>query len=189
MPVKRPTKEAQIRVRELREVRAGDLVPNPKNWRMHPTAQKRALSAVVSEIGIADVLLARETDDGKLMLIDGHMRQSMDPEQIWPVAILDLSEEEADKLLLTLDPIAGLAKTDEGAVANLLAGMQASNEAFADLVDSLHEKPEKLRSLDPSPKLGDVEFRVVVDCKNEADQAELMARFEKEGLVCRPLMS
>ena len=34
------------RVVELRRVVAGDLVPNPKNWRRHPKAQRDALSGL-----------------------------------------------------------------------------------------------------------------------------------------------
>src|SRR6516165_1845933 len=42
------------RIRELRRVRARDLVSNPRNWRVHPKAQGRALRALLSEIGYAD---------------------------------------------------------------------------------------------------------------------------------------
>jgi hypothetical protein len=38
------------RIKELRRVRAADLVPNPKNWRRHPKAQSDALSALLAEI-------------------------------------------------------------------------------------------------------------------------------------------
>ena len=34
------------RIKDLRRVRAGDLVPNPKNWRRHPRAQANALGAL-----------------------------------------------------------------------------------------------------------------------------------------------
>ena len=34
------------RIKELRYVRAGDLIPNPKNWRRHPKAQRDALRAI-----------------------------------------------------------------------------------------------------------------------------------------------
>jgi hypothetical protein len=35
------------RIRELRTVRAGDLVPNPRDWRTHPQAQQDALRGVL----------------------------------------------------------------------------------------------------------------------------------------------
>lgn len=52
------------RIKELRNVRAGDLSPCPRNWRTHPAAQVAALQGVLSEIGYADALLARELPDG-----------------------------------------------------------------------------------------------------------------------------
>jgi hypothetical protein len=42
------------RIRELRRVRARDLLANPKNWRVHPKAQSAALRGLLSEIGYAD---------------------------------------------------------------------------------------------------------------------------------------
>src|SRR5260221_3407006 len=62
------------RIKELRRVPAAQLQPNPKNWRTHPKAQQDALKAILAEVGYADALLARETDTGRLMLIDGHLR-------------------------------------------------------------------------------------------------------------------
>src|SRR5437879_5041884 len=62
------------RIKELRRVRARDLVPNPKNWRVHPKVQRRALRALLTEVGYADALIARELPDGRLQLIDGHLR-------------------------------------------------------------------------------------------------------------------
>jgi hypothetical protein len=61
------------RVKSLVRVRAGDLLPNPKNWRRHPAQQADALRGILAEVGFADALLARETPKG-LMLIDGHLR-------------------------------------------------------------------------------------------------------------------
>ena len=47
------------RVKELRSIRARDLVSNPKNWRTHPPAQERALRDLLGELGYADALLAQ----------------------------------------------------------------------------------------------------------------------------------
>ncbi len=40
-----------------------------------------------------------------------------------------------------------------------------------------------------APQLGALEYRVIVECEDEAQQAELLARFEAEGLTCRALIS
>jgi len=52
------------RIKELRRVPASELIPNPKNWRVHPTAQQDALRGVLAEVGYADALIARETPAG-----------------------------------------------------------------------------------------------------------------------------
>src|SRR5271169_178149 len=67
------------RIKELRRFRAKDLLPNPKNWRRHPKAQVEALRDLLAEVGYADALLVRELADGRLMLIDGHLRAETTP--------------------------------------------------------------------------------------------------------------
>jgi hypothetical protein len=47
------------RVKELRRVRASELLPNPRNWRIHGREQAAALRGLLGEIGYADALLAR----------------------------------------------------------------------------------------------------------------------------------
>ena len=49
------------RIKELRRVPASELIPNLKNWRTHPQAQRDALRGVLAEIGFVDALIARET--------------------------------------------------------------------------------------------------------------------------------
>jgi len=125
------------RVRDLRRVRAGDLVPSPENWRTHPQSQQDALRGVLKEIGYADALLARELPDGRLALLDGHMRQSLDPEQVVPVLVLDLDEAEGHKLMLTLDPLAALATANAEALAALLAEVETGDAAVQAMLDEL----------------------------------------------------
>lgn len=108
------------RIKSLRRIRAGDLIPNPANWRMHSDAQRSALRGVLEKIGYADAVLARETKDG-LMLIDGHLRCSETPDEKVPVLVLDVTEEEAKVLLATIDPLAAMAEADAGKLDALLA--------------------------------------------------------------------
>jgi hypothetical protein len=42
---------------------------------------------------------ARELPDGRLQLIDGHLRAETTLDDVVPVLVLDVIEEEADKLL------------------------------------------------------------------------------------------
>lgn len=129
------------RIKELRRVRAGDLKPSPKNWRKHSDSQRTALQGVLSEIGYADALLARELPDGSLELCDGHLRQSLDLNQEVPVLILDLDESEAAKLLATLDPLAGMAEVDDEKLATLLAEIETENDGLCDMLAAM-AKPQ-----------------------------------------------
>src|SRR5262245_16178937 len=123
------------RIRELRRVPASALRPNPKNWRTHPKAQREALQGVLAEIGYADALLARELEDGSLELIDGHLRAETTPDQEVPVLLLDVTEDEAAKLLATLDPLAAMAGASAEQYARLIADFGDTNEAVAALLE------------------------------------------------------
>ena len=83
------------RIKCHRRVRAGDLVPHELNFRLHPEHQKAALQALYAEVGFARSLLAYETADGRLKLIDGHLRRDLDTDMEVDVEILDVTEEEA----------------------------------------------------------------------------------------------
>ena len=108
------------RIKALRFVKASELAPDPRNPRRHPAAQRAALQAMLSDVGIADAVIARETSGG-LVLIDGHLRADLDPDQILPVLVTDLDEEEAGKVLATLDPLSAMADVDNDALARLIA--------------------------------------------------------------------
>jgi DNA modification methylase len=125
------------RVKELRRVRAGDLIPHPKNWRLHPKAQQEALRGVLAEIGYADALLARELEGGGLQLIDGHLRAETTPDMEVPVLVLDVTEEEACKLLATLDPLAGMAEADPAKLEALIAEVSTDSAAVAAMLEQL----------------------------------------------------
>ena len=126
------------RIKEFRRVKASDLLPNPKNWRTHPKAQQDALRSVLAEIGYADAVIAYETKNG-LMLIDGHLRADTTPDSEVPVLVLDVNEEEADKLLVVLDPLSAMAGADIHKMDELLRGLDFQNEALREMISKTHE--------------------------------------------------
>jgi hypothetical protein len=146
------------RIKELRQVKASELLPNPRNWRKHPTGQADALRGALSEIGYADALIAYETPEG-LMLIDGHLRAETTPDMEVPVLITDLNEDEANKLLITLDPLSAMADTNQDALTALVEQVEIGNEslraAIANLLLEDNAMPDLLVPPDEFPSYDD----------------------------------
>jgi len=179
------------RIKELRRVPANQLRPNPKNWRAHPQNQQDALRGVLAEIGYADALVARELPDGSLELIDGHLRAEITPDQEVPVLVLDVDDEEAAKLLAVLDPLAGLAETNQDALDKLLADVETENEALQAVLDDLGAAGDVALDDEPQDPPAEVDiaetFQVVVECRDEADQKAVFEQLTAEGRKCRLL--
>ena len=141
------------RIKELRRVPASDLIPNARNWRTHPQAQQDALRGVLAEIGIADAVLAREDEQGNLCLIDGHLRTETLGNEIVPVLILDVDEVEADKILLTLDPLAAMAEADNARLRELMEEFDTSSPALQQMMADLAEEFGVLDGDQPSGEI------------------------------------
>jgi ParB-like chromosome segregation protein Spo0J len=180
------------RIRELRRLPASELRPNPRNWRTHPPAQRDALQGVLAEIGYADALLARELADGSLELIDGHLRAETTPQCVVPVLVVDLSEEEADKLLLTLDPLARLAETDAARLAELLSHVEFKSRGVEQLLDQLAQAAAGAETaLDGAAEPAEISipesYQVVIQCTDEDDQQRVFEQMRAQGYRCRVL--
>mgnify|MGYP005814882021 CR=1 FL=1 len=142
----------QDRVTEMRLVPADQLIANPANWRRHPQAQQRALAAVLDEVGFAGAVIAREDEDGGLVIIDGHARAEMVGEATVPVLVTDLTEAEADVVLATYDPIGAMAQKDHEAFATLAARIDTANETLLGLLDRTKDgdtDPDEVPDLSP----------------------------------------
>jgi hypothetical protein len=129
--------EFRDRVKEFRRVPARDLRANPRNWRTHPKEQHEALRGILKEVGWASALVARELPDGSLMLIDGHLRADAAEDEEVPVVVVDVSEQEAEKLLLSMDPLAALADSNAQALDGLLRDVQTGESALAKVWEDL----------------------------------------------------
>ncbi|HEV8069595.1 MAG TPA: ParB N-terminal domain-containing protein [Planctomycetaceae bacterium] len=188
MNIKRPI--IRDRIRELRRVRASELLPNPRNWRLHPASQRAALEGVLSEIGFADALLARELPDGRLELVDGHLRAETAPNQLVPVLVLDVDEDEANKILLTLDPLAAMADACQEQLDLLLREVETDSAAVESMLAELAADAGIASESLPLSTPDYVErFCVMIECASEAEQSALLARLETEGLECRALIA
>lgn len=185
------------RIKKHVRLRAGELVPHEMNPRRHPDFQRRALEAVYDEVGIARSLLAYELPDGRLKLIDGHLRASLDPDQEVLVEVLDVTEDEARVLLLTYDPLVALAEYDDSVLNDLRAMTATESAVLAELWSQIEtnnrfvdESLAATREGQPSATKPPAEqWLVLIECADEAEQRRLLERFQTDGLRCKPLMS
>jgi hypothetical protein len=177
-------------VRHVR-VRAGTLVPHELNPRVHSEAQRQALQALYEEIGFARSLLAYPLADGRLKLIDGHLRASMDPEQEVDVEVVDVTDAEARALLLAIDPLAQLAGYASDTLEKLRAVVEADSAAVKSLWKTLQEasrRTERAMRREEKEVLPEQYF-VLIECADEEEQRSLLERFAAEGLKCQAKMS
>ncbi len=120
-----------------------------------------------------------------------HLRRDLDPDMEVEVEVLDVTEDEARTLLLSIDPLAALAETQ-----------QQLRDQLQELVPDV---PEELRfawqatthsaiESPPSPTgwakptIAE-QYAVLVTCRDETQQIELLRRFQQEGLECKALLS
>jgi hypothetical protein len=175
------------RIKELRRVPASQLRPNPRNWRLHPENQQAALRGLLNEIGYADALLARELPDGTLELIDGHLRAAETPDEVVPVLVLDVNQQEADVILATHDPLAGMAETDREQLDALLGELQAEDAAVQAMLEGLSNREKSGTGSSREVEVPEA-YQVVVECGGESVQREVYERLTSEGFRCRLLM-
>jgi hypothetical protein len=128
--------------------------------------------------------------DGRLKLIDDHLRRDIDPDMEVDVENLDL-KDEARTLLLSIDPLAALAQTQEQLRDRLLdlapvvsPDLQAAWEAAANAAVGPPYEPNK-----EGAPMGPEQWLVLITCRDEPHQVELLKRFQTEGLDCRALLS
>lgn len=116
-PRKSSGRSAGAAIWKNRIVRYGTAYPsalaaNPKNWRVHPTYQKDAMTGLLSTIGwIQDVIVNQRTG----FVLDGHLRVALaiqHNQPIVPVKYVDLTDAEEDEVLLTFDPVGALAEVN-----------------------------------------------------------------------------
>jgi hypothetical protein len=176
------------RIKEFRRVPARDLLDHDGNPRRHPQAQRDALRGVLEQVGIADALVAyqSERNGGKLTLIDGHLRRQ-DFDLDWPTLILDVTDEEADLLLATHDPLGALAEYDRPRLDALLQEVRARSPAVVGMLKDLAKKAGDGEEKNQPMALPPEKFEVLVECRDEEHQREIYDRLSGEGLKCRVL--
>lgn len=148
--------------------------------------------------------------------VDGEMRGGADhrfdpaaPEPgMVPVRLVDVGDAEADAMTVA-DNATGLQGADDNAkLLTMLAGFGRGSAVLADVgytdaildglikdagdavLDGATTGDAADDPGDTGPALGEgLAYRIIVDCRDEAHQGELLERLESEGEKCRPLIS
>lgn len=159
------------RVVALIWVRAGDLLPDPRNWRTHPAEQRRALRHMLESVGFADVVLVRQEGE-RYRIIDGHLRADDNPDAIVPCLVLDVDEYEAGLLLASLDPLAAMADADAEKLQELVGTLPELadhlDHYLADLIAEQTEwgfDPDNVDNTEPANT--PIKGRITVTCPSE----------------------
>jgi DNA modification methylase len=155
------------RVIELVRIPANTVKPHPGNWRTHSPEQREVLRGMFDEVGFAGALIAYDDPEWGMTLIDGHLRQEeVDARRKVPVLKLDLTRDEAMKMLATYDPVGAMAGLNEDRLRALLGSVSVASDNVRAMLDSLLPKgpvegltdPDALQepSATPVSRTGDV---------------------------------
>jgi DNA modification methylase len=137
------------RIVETKQIRASELVDNPNNWRTHPAKQKAALLGAIEDLGQVQAVTVRKIKGGKYELFDGHLRKDVFGDEMITVNVTDLSEAEANKALLTLDPLAAMAGKNSEALTKLLSSTQFDNADLQKMLEQMGKSIANVGYTDP----------------------------------------
>ena len=148
------------RILRYEQVDPETLKPHLSNWRLHPKRQEEALAGALSQVGWVQTVMVNQRTGN---MIDGHLRVKLalrrrEPEI--PVIIVDLSEREEKMVLATLDPIAGMAGTDNERLKELLSEIETTDSAVQNMFNQMAEEAGVEKKSNPLPKDKDHEERV-----------------------------
>jgi len=173
-----------------------ELKPNPKNPNTHPASQIELLGKIIKEQGWrAPITVSKRSG----LIVKGHGRLEAAFKagiSKAPVDFQDYESEAAEHADMVADNrLAELAVVDDDKLFKLLKELDSFDfnlEMTGFTTDEfdkiLRTNVEKKQEHDYSRDEDDYKYQIVVECLSETHQAELLERFDKEDLKCRPLI-
>lgn len=109
-----------------------------------------------------------------------------------PQSWIDMTDEEALRRCISDNRARDLALYDEVRLRDVMVGLATSDAGLEgtawdgddldDFIAAMDGETKTRRALDTASKLGQLTYRIVLICRDEAHQAELFERFKGEGL-------
>lgn len=168
------------------------LVPNDKNWRLHPDAQKEVVEGALGEVGWIDEVTVNlrsgaewpEGERNVQTVVDGHLRRDVAlaaGEGKVPVKYVDLSPDEERLVLVVKDSTTGMAETDVDVLSALLESLDPDNADLRAFFDNLaedilflgEERPDLDDLADEYGDLADDELWPVIRIKVDPETHEM----------------
>lgn len=174
------------------EERVDQMLANPLNFRLHPANQQEALAGSIDEIGFIRSVTVNKRSG---CVVDGHLRVTLAARsgvESLPVEYVDLDEQEEAKALLMLDPISAMAASDKAKLDELLRQVNSDDERVQQMLSDLAEREGLISPAEQEKTGADVipeQYMILIECETEQTQAELLERFNAEGLKCKALLS
>jgi hypothetical protein len=124
------------------ELLPSQILDHPGQAWDHPESQAKALVGILDEVGIVDEILVYKSEraGGAYVTPDGHLRKSLDQNHPWPCTVLDLTDEEADYILLTKDMVGQMKMANAAALDSLLSSVSSSNQAVQEMLADVAAK-------------------------------------------------
>lgn len=177
--------------------RLDELHPDPNNVRIHPPEQIEELRASIREYGATKPIALKAGDiigagNGTYQAakLEGYVEwptitPDLTPEQWLAYAILDNkvplgAKWDEKKLAVQLDVIAQVS----GASIVALTAFSAKDLSRMGVRGFLQQG-----STSTAPQLGGLQHRIIVECKDESEQAALIDKLTAQGLTVKPLTS
>lgn len=169
------------------------LYQDPENARIHGERNMQAIKSSLRAFKQVEPLVVQKSSG---MIIGGNGRFEAMRQLGWThcdVQWVDLSDILATKLGLMLNRTGDLAETNEDALSALLHKLREAGEDMTDgwteaELKKLQEDVEVPEDDGPEPNIAE-QFLILVTCKDEAQQTELLQDLEADGIEAKAMVS
>lgn len=171
----------------------GDMVTDPANARKHDEKNLQAIKASLRVYGQRQPIVVNKRT-GHVEAGNGRLEAALALGWSHIAAVyVDDDPTTAAGFSIADNRTAELAEWDPEALDSLLRTIQTEDQELADMLAVLAEQekiiPPEDDHAEPTYAPEGLEYRLLVSCRDEKHQTELLERLEGEGLSCRPLIS